>query len=96
MTTIPMPNGTVNVEVGNVLHVRAVDSIAYGYPPPHPRDPEVQHIDDRTVASVHRSAGAYEVTAVTVDGDDVTVQLFGRGGIRLSLADAAVNAAFLQ
>jgi hypothetical protein len=96
MTTIPMPNGAIEVEVGKVLHVRAVSSIAYGYPPPHPRDPVVQHIDDRTVASVHRPAGAYEVTNVTVDGHEVTVQLFGRGGIRLSLADVEVNAAFLQ
>jgi len=94
--TIPMLNGTCTIEVGKALHVCAVSSIAYGYPLPHPRDPAVQHVDGRTVASVDRPAGAYEVTSVTVDGDDVTVQLFGRGGIRLSLTDAAVNAAFLQ
>jgi len=93
---IPMPNGTCSIEVGKPLHVRAVDSIAYGYPLPHPRDPAVQHVDGRTVASVDRPAGAYEVTSVTVDGDDVTVQLFGRGGIRLSLVDAGINCAFLQ
>jgi hypothetical protein len=94
--TIPMPNGVIDIEVGKALHVRAVSSIAYGYPLPHPRDPVVQHIDGRTVAVSQRLAGVYEVTSVTVDGDEVTVQLFGRGGIRLSLVDAEANRAYLQ
>jgi hypothetical protein len=96
MIAIPMPNGVIDIEVGTTLRVHAVSSIVYGYPLPHPNDDVETHIDGRRVAVAQRLAGAYEVTAVTVDGDDVTVQLFGRGGIRLSLVDAEVNRAYLQ